>query len=100
MAHAMLGRVYGDIGETVLSAESTTKGYQLRDRASDDERFFISASYDMQVTGSLEKAQRTCELWMQAYPRTASPHSFLAGIIYPPLGMYDKAALTRPVVSP
>jgi serine/threonine protein kinase/tetratricopeptide (TPR) repeat protein len=91
MAHAMLGRVYGDIGETVLSAESTTKGYQLRDRASDDERFFISASYDMQVTGSLEKAQQTCELWMQAYPRTARPHSFLAGIIYPPLGKYDKS---------
>jgi tetratricopeptide (TPR) repeat protein len=87
----MLGRVYGDIGETVLSAESTTKGYQLRDRASDDERFFISASYDMQVTGSLEKAQQTCELWMQAYPRTARPHSFLAGIIYPPLGKYDKS---------
>jgi tetratricopeptide (TPR) repeat protein/predicted Ser/Thr protein kinase len=91
MAYAMLGRMYGDIGEYALSAESTAKGYQLRDRASDDERFFISASYDMQVTGSLEKAQQTCELWMQAYPRTASPHKFLAGIIYPPLGKYDKS---------
>jgi len=59
MAYAYLGRTYGDIGESVLSAESTSKAYQLRDRASDPERFFISASYDTQVTGNMEKAQST-----------------------------------------
>ncbi|MEP6534793.1 MAG: protein kinase [Bryobacteraceae bacterium] len=32
MAHALLGRKYGDIGESVLSAESTRKAYQLRSR--------------------------------------------------------------------
>src|SRR4029077_9909365 len=53
MAYALLGRMYGDIGESVLSAENTRKAYQLRDRASDKEKFFISASYDMQVTGNL-----------------------------------------------
>ena len=92
MAYALLGRMYGDIGESVLSAESTTKAYQLRDRASDNEKFFISASYDMQVTGSLEKAQQTCELWMQAYPRAIAPHAFLSGIIYPTFGKFETAA--------
>ena len=91
MAYAMLGRMYGDIGQDALSAESTTKAYQLRDRASDKEKFFISASYDMQVTGNLEKAQQTCEMWAQAYPRVMAPHGLLAGIIYPAFGEYEKS---------
>lgn len=41
-AYAALGRMYGDIGETALSAANTSKAYQLRDRASDQEMFFIS----------------------------------------------------------
>jgi eukaryotic-like serine/threonine-protein kinase len=38
-AHAWLGRMYGDLGELALSAGSTSKAWQLRDRASDPERF-------------------------------------------------------------
>jgi tetratricopeptide (TPR) repeat protein len=95
MAYAQLGREQADIGESTLSGESTSKAYQLRDHASDREKFFITASYDMQVTGNLEKAQQTCELWAQTYPRDMNdemnPHGFLAGLIYPPLGKYDKA---------
>jgi tetratricopeptide (TPR) repeat protein len=91
MAYAFQGRLYGDIGEFGLSAESTSKAYQLRDRASDDEKFFISASYDMQVTGDLDKAQQTCEAWAQTYPRDLIPHAFLSGIIYPVTGKYEKA---------
>jgi hypothetical protein len=53
-AYAALGRMYGDIGESVLSAVNTSKAYQLRDRASDQEKFFISLTYDLQVTGNLE----------------------------------------------
>ena len=34
-AHAALGIVYSNLGESVRSMESTTKAYQLRDRASD-----------------------------------------------------------------
>ena len=89
MSYAMLGRVNGSIGENVLSAESTAKAYELRDRASDKEKFFISASYDRQVTGNLQKAEQTCELWLQAYPRDRSPHGFLAGLIYPLIGKYE-----------
>ena len=91
MAYAWLGRMYGDIGESTLSAENTSKAYELRDRANDKEKLIISASYDMQVTGNLEKARQTCEWWVQAYPRAVEPHGFLAGIIYPALGDYDKS---------
>jgi len=51
LAYAALGRMYDDIGESDLSAESTSKAYELRERVSDREKFFISASYDLQVTG-------------------------------------------------
>ncbi|HYK89144.1 MAG TPA: serine/threonine-protein kinase [Acidobacteriota bacterium] len=91
LAYASLGRMYDDIGESALSAENTAKAYALRDRASDPEKFFITASYDMQVTGNMEKAQSTCELWVQTYPREKVPHAFLSGIIYPVFGRYDKA---------
>jgi tetratricopeptide (TPR) repeat protein len=45
----------------------------------------------MQVTGNLEVAQQTCELWAQTYPRDLVPHTFLPGFIYPVLGKYEKA---------
>jgi DNA-binding winged helix-turn-helix (wHTH) protein len=90
-AQAFVGRMYGDLGETALSTESTNEAYQLRDRASDPEKFFITVSYDMQVTGNMEKAEQTCELWIQTYPREIMPHSFLSGIILPVLGKYERA---------
>jgi len=91
MAYANLGRMYGDISEATLSAESTSKAYRLRDRTSDREKYFLTASYDTQVTENLEKAQQTCELWAQTYPRDAAPHNHLAGIIYPVFGKYEQA---------
>jgi len=39
------------------------KALQLRDRASDQERFAIDFSYDRLVTRNLAKAYQTCELW-------------------------------------
>ncbi len=91
MAHASLGRIYSGIEEPTLSAESITRAYQLRDRASDREKFFITANYDLQVTGNLEKAEQTCALWAQAYPREARAHGFLGSLVYPPTGRYEKS---------
>ncbi|HEV2195001.1 MAG TPA: winged helix-turn-helix domain-containing protein [Candidatus Acidoferrum sp.] len=90
MAHAWVGRMYDDVGESALSAESTRTAFQLRDRASDAEKLFITASYYMQVTGNMEKAQQTCEAWASTYPRAVVPHDFLSGIIYPAFGKYEK----------
>src|SRR4029077_1285306 len=90
-AYAALGRIYGDIGEPALSAQNTSQAYQLRDRTSDQEKFFISLTYDLQVTGNLDKAQQTCDLWMQTYPRAWMPHALLSGGIYLPLGKYAES---------
>jgi eukaryotic-like serine/threonine-protein kinase len=90
-AYAFLGRAYGDIGETGLSAENTTKAYQLRERATDAEKFFITATYEQQVTGNLEKAEKAYELWWQTYPREIRPPSLLSGAIYPVFGKYEQS---------
>jgi len=90
-AYAALGRMYGDIGETVLSARNLRKAYEFRNRASDQEKFFISVNYELQATGNLEKAQQTCDLWAKAYPRAWLPHALLSGAIYTSLGKYEQS---------
>jgi eukaryotic-like serine/threonine-protein kinase len=92
MAYSHLGRMYADIGEETLSAENTAQAYRFRNRASEAERFFIDASYQMQVTGNLEKAQETCETWIHSYPREFGPHGFLSGVILRTFGKYEEGA--------
>jgi tetratricopeptide (TPR) repeat protein len=93
MAYAILGLKYSGIGESVLSAESTTKGWLLRDRVSDREKFFIDFTYDRQVTGNLEKAYQTLELWSQTYPRGENPDAqdLLAGLSTHGTGRFERA---------
>jgi len=57
MAHASLGRMYADLDEFDLSAKSISRAWQLRDRASDREKFFITAVYEMLVTGNLRSSR-------------------------------------------
>lgn len=82
MAYSHLGRCYANLGESVLAAENTAKAYDLRDRASDRETFYITLNYDRQVLGNLRKAQQVGELWMQTYPRDAVSYGSLFGLIY------------------
>jgi tetratricopeptide (TPR) repeat protein/predicted Ser/Thr protein kinase len=91
VAYAWEGRMYGDLSESGLAAESLRKAYGLREHTSERERYFISANFHLQVTGDLEKAIQNCELWIQAYPRDAFAHTLLAGLIYPYMGQYEKA---------
>ena len=91
MGYASLALFYGSTGESDLATESIRKAYELRDRASDKEKFFITAYYDGRGTGNQEKAQQTCEQWAQIYPRDLSPHTFLSGFIYLVLGRFEKA---------
>jgi len=90
MAHAWLGLMYGNIGESALSAESASKAWQLRDRASDAEKFYIAVSYDLHVTGNLERAQQDCEAWAQTYPREIGAHALLGAWVYPVSGKHEK----------
>lgn len=89
LAHARLGLNYSVLGESMLARQSTLKAYQLRDRVSDVERFFIDTLYDRQVTGNLEREQRTLETWMQTYPRQFEPPGLLSGFMTRSMGQYE-----------
>jgi tetratricopeptide (TPR) repeat protein/predicted Ser/Thr protein kinase len=90
LAYAWLGLVYVDIGEPSIAADYTRKAYELRDRTSESEKYFISARFHKEVTGNLETAEQSCKLWIQAYPRSSVPQDTLSGAIYPAVGQYEK----------
>jgi tetratricopeptide (TPR) repeat protein len=89
IAHAMLGLMYSGLGETLQGEESTSKAYQLRDRANDRDRFFIATIYDRQVTGNLEKEAETLRLWSQTYPRDPIAPGLASGYAAAGTGKYD-----------
>ncbi|HEV2616480.1 MAG TPA: protein kinase [Candidatus Acidoferrales bacterium] len=90
LAYARLGIAYNDIGEPTIAADYTRKAYELRDRTSEPEKYFISDRFNKEVTGNIEKAEEYCDLWIQAYPRAVEPRDDLAGAIYPVVGQYEK----------
>jgi DNA-binding winged helix-turn-helix (wHTH) protein/tetratricopeptide (TPR) repeat protein len=91
MAHAALGRIYQDLDESDLSAESLSRAWELRERTSDHEKFFITANYQALVTGNMEQARQTCEAWAQTYPRDPIPTTMLSGYVNKVAGRYEVA---------
>lgn len=89
VAYAFLGIMYNDLGESDQGAEYTRKAYELRDRSSEPERYFISERYESKVTGNVEKAIQICELWLKSYPRSEDVRDNLAGAIYPVTGQFE-----------
>jgi tetratricopeptide (TPR) repeat protein len=89
MAYARMGTSYADLNETVRSAESVRKAYELREHVSEREKFYIASHYEMFVTGNLEAARKVYELSAQTYPRDTRLGNL--GFLYSELGNYDKA---------
>jgi Flp pilus assembly protein TadD len=90
MAYARLGTNYSNLGQTARAAENARKAYELRERVSEREKFYITSHYEEFVTGDLEASRKAYELWAQTYPRDDTPPGNLAAI-YINLGDYDKA---------
>jgi serine/threonine protein kinase/tetratricopeptide (TPR) repeat protein len=91
IAYAWLGLSYNGMGELSMDVECNRKAYELRDRTSEPEKYFITARYQKVVTGNMEKAEEALQLWIQAYPRAALPHIYLAGAVLPDTAQYEKA---------
>jgi DNA-binding winged helix-turn-helix (wHTH) protein/tetratricopeptide (TPR) repeat protein len=107
LAYAHLALTYADSGQTGPAAEAARRAYELRDRVSDRERFFIEVTYDRIVTGNLERARQTCVSWAQSYPRDPLAHALASGMILQGLGDFDisidearKALALDPDLSP
>lgn len=89
-AYEALGISYSNLREPGLANENLQKAYDLRDKVSEREKFRIAAAYYLLVTGELEKAIQTYEVWTQAYPLNSEPFGNL-GVDYTYLGQYEKA---------
>jgi class 3 adenylate cyclase/tetratricopeptide (TPR) repeat protein len=90
MAYLLLGESYQPQGEIGLAAENARKAYALRDRTSDHEKLHISSFYEYIVTGNLEAARRSYDLFAQTYPRDEDAQVSL-WLIYTAFGDYEKA---------
>jgi tetratricopeptide (TPR) repeat protein len=90
MAYARLGVVQGNLGEEELSEENRKKAFELRDRASEREKLYITAHYYWR-SGQLQKGIQAYELYEQIYPRDHVPYGNLGGECYLPLGQFEKA---------
>jgi serine/threonine protein kinase/predicted Zn-dependent protease len=90
-AYAALAVRYGNLNQADLAIRNVKKAYELRERVSEREKYYISAQYYVFATGEIEKANQQYELWVQSYPSDETPHVNL-GNNYGLLGQYEKAA--------
>ena len=90
MAYVSLAIAHGNQGEQTLPAEYAKKAYQLRDRATEFEKFRIDALY-FSSTGELEKENQTYELCIANYPRDPAAHNNLGSSIAFTTGQNEKA---------
>jgi serine/threonine protein kinase/tetratricopeptide (TPR) repeat protein len=90
LAQATLGVAYNNVTQQGLADSFITKAFDLKDRASERERLYISSHYYDIVTGDMDKAIETYEQWVQTYPRDTAPRDNLA-LRYNAIGQQEKA---------
>jgi serine/threonine protein kinase/Flp pilus assembly protein TadD len=88
MAYARLGNQYLTVGQVDLARQNFQKAFELRERASEREKFYITDKY-YDGTGQWEQAIQALELYIQTYPNDASPRVNLS-VAYQTLGDFDK----------
>jgi eukaryotic-like serine/threonine-protein kinase len=90
MPYAAMSAIYVNLNEIGRAAENARKAYELREKVSERERFYIEANYYLTATGELEKAAQRYELWQQTYPRDSLPYGNLA-FVSSSLGNLEKS---------
>ena len=90
MALATLGVAYGNSGESTLANEYLRKAFDVKDRASEREKFYISSHYYGTYLGQEDKDIETLEQWKQAYPRDTIATDNLS-LAQQDLGQFEKS---------
>jgi len=91
MAYAFLSSVYANTYQSALAPAQATKAFQLRDRVSERERFFISWRYYRDAAQAWDKALDLAKSWTATYPRESSAFNSL-GVAYIRLGQFEPSA--------
>ena len=90
LAYGRLAVDYSNAGQPELADEYAEKAFELRDRVSEREKFYISQHYYNFVTGELDKEIEVLKLYQQTYPRDFIPSNNLA-VAYNLTGSYEQA---------
>jgi tetratricopeptide (TPR) repeat protein/predicted Ser/Thr protein kinase len=90
MAYAQLGTAYQVLGQYTRADQALYKAFTLRSRASEREKFNITAGFYQLATLQTDEAIQNSELWAQTYPRDFTPHSIL-GFESAVLGKYERS---------
>jgi len=88
MAYARTGNQYLTLGQADLARQNFQKAFDLRERASEREKFYITEKY-YDGTGQLEQAIQAMRLYAQTYPSDQTPRINLS-VAYQILGDFDK----------
>jgi eukaryotic-like serine/threonine-protein kinase len=87
MAYAFLSSVYANTGQSSLAPAQARKAFELRDRVSERERFFISWRYYRDAVQAWDKALDLARSWTATYPREAGAFNSL-GVAHIRLGHF------------
>jgi tetratricopeptide (TPR) repeat protein len=90
MAYARLSGVYANNGRSAEAPAFARKAFELRDRVSERERFFISWRYYLDAEQAWDKALDVAHSWTATYPREAFAFNSL-GLASAALGQHDEA---------
>ena len=90
MAYATLGVAYSNQDDSAQASEYLKKAFELKDRASEREKLYISAHYYEMVTGEQQRAIEVYESWKETYPRDCTPRDNLSNR-YTEFGQFEKA---------
>ena len=90
LALALLSGVYNNTGQSSLAPEFSRRAFELRDRVSERERFFISWRYYRDATQAWEKSLDLARLWTVTYPREAFAFNSLGNALLH-FGQYEQA---------
>ena len=90
MALATLGVVHSNLGDNRTAVGYLQRAFDVRERASEREKFYISSHYYDTSRRQLEKGVEIYEQWKQSYPRDSVPRDNLA-LAYEAMGQHEKA---------
>jgi serine/threonine protein kinase/tetratricopeptide (TPR) repeat protein len=68
LAYARLGTVYGNLSQPEEARKMTARAYELRQKVSDVERYYIEARHFTIVEPDVQKALDVYRLWLATYP--------------------------------
>jgi serine/threonine protein kinase/tetratricopeptide (TPR) repeat protein len=89
-AHAVIGVMYSNLGQTARATESLSKAFALREHTSQREKTHIESLYYFLGIGDLPKAERAFQEQIEAYPKANSSYSNVS-LIEETLGHYESA---------